>query len=211
MLGDILKNNGELTSALRLRLMDSDFSWQALIDLGNSAGPVASAYPSTFRACPITAGPARGSHYRGGHVALRLQQFYREHLARRELQKAQMQNVLRHLNRAGIVPLILKGARYLVAAVAAWCEARTFRDIDLLVRPDEANRAFAELVTAGYWPGEPYMANYHHLPDLQHPNEPASVEIHTGPLAVAGLSVMSTDLACDAGFLTLSMSEARSK
>jgi hypothetical protein len=110
------------------------------------------------------------------------------------LLRTQLQNLLHRLNRIGIVPLIVKGARYLVAPVAAWCEARTFRDIDLLVRPEAADRTFAELVTAGYRPGEPYMADYHHLPDLQHPNEPASVEIHTAALAVAGQSVLSTEL-----------------
>jgi hypothetical protein len=195
LVGDILKNNGELTGALRLRLMASDFSWQALLDLATQQDLLAPLIHSLSERALLPPVPRAAPHYRGGHVTLRLQQSYREHLARRELQKAQMQNVLRYLNRAGIVPLILKGARYLVAAVAAWCEARTFRDIDLLVRPDEANRALAELVTAGYRPGEPYMANHHHLPELQHPSEPTCVEIHTAALDVAGQSVMGTDLA----------------
>ena len=88
--------------------------------------------------------------------------------------------------------MILKGACYLVAPVAPWCEARTFRDIDLLLRPDDADRAFAVLIADGYRAGQPYMPNYHHLPDLQHPSEPASVEIHTAALAAAGQSVLST-------------------
>jgi hypothetical protein len=195
LLGDILKNNGEPLGALRLRLMASDFSWQALVDLATQQDVLPPLIQALFERALLPPVPRTGPGSRGGHVTVRLQQFYREHLARRELQKAQLQNLLRHLNRAGIVPLILKGGRYLVAPVAAWCEARTFRDIDLLVRPDQANRAFAELVTAGYCPGEPYLANHHHLPELHHPREPASVEIHTAALDVAGQSVIGTDLA----------------
>jgi Uncharacterised nucleotidyltransferase len=197
LLGDILNTNVEPTGglALRLRLMDSDFSWQALIDLATQQDLLPALIQALSERALLPPVPRAAPHQRDGHVTRRLQQSYREHLARRKLQKTQMQNVLRHLNGAGIVPLILKGARYLVAAAAAWCEARTFRDIDLLVRPEQADRAFAELVDAGYRPSEPYMANYHHLPDLQHSSEPASVEIHTATLAVAGQSVMSTELA----------------
>lgn len=174
--------------------MDPDFSWQALIDLAAQQDVLPPLIQALFERALLPPIPRTAPRCRAGHVTQRLQEVYREHLARRELQKAQMQNVLSNLNRAGIVPLILKGARYLVAAGAVWCEARTFRDIDLLVRPDEANRAFAELVTVGYRPGEP-LANHHHLPDLQHPNEPANVEVHTAALDVAGQSFMSTDLA----------------
>lgn len=212
LLGDILKNNPDPAGvpALRLRLMDPGFSWQALIDLATQQDllpPLIHALSVRALLPPV---PHAAQHYRDGHVTLCLQQNYREHLARRESLRTQLQNVLRHFNRAGIVPLILKGARYLVVPVAAWCEARTFRDIDLLVRPEEAQRALAALVAAGYQPGEPYMANYHHLPDLQHLSEPATVEIHTAALAVAGQSVMSTELvwrsaskAADASFYVL--------
>jgi hypothetical protein len=196
LLGDILRNDADSAAvpALRLRLMKPDFSWQALIDLAFQQDLLPPLIHTLIRRTLLPPVPHAAKQSHDDHVTLRLQQYYREHLARRELQKTQLKKVLHRLNRAGIAPLILKGARYLVAPVAPWYEARTFRDIDLLVRPEAANRAFAELVAAGYRPGEPYMADYHHLADLQHPSEPASVEIHTTALAVAGQSVMSTEL-----------------
>jgi hypothetical protein len=199
LLGDILKNAADAAAvpALRLRLMQRDFSWQMLIDLAAQQDvlpPLIHALTERALLPPVPRA-AQQSHDHDGHVTLRLQQSYRDHLTRRELLKTQLETVLRQLNSAGIVPLIMKGARYLLAPMAAWCEARTFRDIDLLVRPEEAPRAFAQLVAAGYRAGQPYMADYHHLPDLQHPSEPASVEIHTAALAATGQSVMSTELA----------------
>ncbi len=197
LLGDILSNDAHSAAVptLRLRLMKSDFSWQALIDLATQQDVLPPLIRALAERALLPPVPRAAEQTNDNHVTLRLQQYYREHLARRELQRTQLQKVLHALNRVGIVPLIVKAARYLVAPVAAWCEARTFRDIDLLVRPDAADRACAELVTAGYRPGEPYMADYHHLPDLQHPSEPASVEIHTAALAVGGQSVMSTEFA----------------
>ncbi len=196
LLGDILKNDAASAAvpALRLRLMRHDFCWQALVDLATQQDVLPPLIRALAERALLPPVPHAAEQTNDSHVTLRLQQSYREHLARRELQRTQLQKVLQHLNRVGIVPLIVKGARYLVAPVAAWCEARTFRDIDLLVRPEAANRAFAELVIAGYRPSEPYMADYHHLADLQHPSEPASVEIHTAALAVAGQSVLSTEL-----------------
>jgi hypothetical protein len=174
--------------------MDPDFSWQRLIDLASHQDLLAPLIHALSERALLPPAPQAAPRGHDGHVTTRLQQYYREHLARRALQRTQLKNILQHFNRAGMVPLILKGARYLVAPLGAWCEARTLRDIDLLLPPDQADRAFAELVALGYQPGEPYMPNYHHLPDLQHPAEPASVEIHTAALAVAGQSVMSTDL-----------------
>ncbi len=195
LLGDLLKDAADPAGvpALRLRLMSPDFSWQALIDLAAQQDLLPPLIHALAKHALLPPVPAKHRH--DCHVTLRLQEYYRDHLTRRELLKTQLETVLRELNGTGIVPLIMKGARYLVAPMAVWCEARTFRDIDLLVRPEEAPRAFAQLLAAGYRAGQPYMADYHHLPDLQHPSEPASVEIHTAALAAGGESAMSTELA----------------
>src|SRR5690349_5627261 len=171
--------------------MRPQFSWQALIDLATQQELLPPLIQALEQRALLPPQPhaARGRD----HVAVRLQQYYVQHLARRESQKRQLQNILRPLNRLGIAPLILKGARYMVAPIDDWCEARTFRDIDLLLRADNADRAFSELVNLGYQPGEPYMPNYHHLPDLQRGGEPGTVEIHTAALASAGEKVMSTE------------------
>lgn len=212
LLGDILRNDADPAAipALRLRLMKYGFSWQALTDLATQQDVLPPLVHALTERALLPPAPRAAEQCRDGHVTLRLQQYYRDHLARRDLLKTQLESVLGHLNRVGIVPLIIKGARYPLTPMAAWCEARTFRDIDLLLRPDDARRAFAELVAAGYRRGQPYMADYHHLADLQHPSEPAPVELHTAALAVAGQSVMSTDFvwrnaskAADGRFLVL--------
>jgi len=195
LLGDILKADADqgAVPALRVRLMRPDFSWQALLDLAvqhDVLPPLIQALSQRALLPPV---PRRATPADSDHVTPRLQQCYREHLARRQLLTAQLQNILRGLNRDGIFPLILKGARYLVAPVAAWSEARTFRDIDLLLRPSDADRAFTILVAEDYRPGQPYMPNYHHLPELERQGEPSSVEIHTAPLSLAGQAALSAD------------------
>jgi putative nucleotidyltransferase-like protein len=195
LLGDILKADADQTAvpALRVRLMRPDFSWQALVDLAGQHDVLPPLIHALCQRSLLPPLPQKPTQSHDDHVTLRLQQCYRDHLARRRLQTAQLQDILRCLNRAGLVPLILKGARYVAAPLPAWSEARTFRDLDLLLRPGDADRAFAILVADGYRPGQAYMRDYHHLPDLEREGEPVSVEIHTAALSVAGQGAMSTD------------------
>jgi hypothetical protein len=95
------------------------------------------------------------------------------------------------------VPLVLKGARYLVEPVAPWYEARTMGDFDILVRPSDAERAFAALKAEGYQQSTSdsfiYGKNFSpHLPALQHPGQPVALEIHIQSLSIAGQRIMST-------------------
>ncbi len=195
LLGDIFKDEIDLTelSTLRLRLMRPDFSWQAIVDLAAQQDVLPPLIQALDQRALLPPLPQRATAAGDDHVTRRLQQYYRDHLARRALQAAQLQAILAQLNGAGIVPLILKGARYLIAPVASWSEARSFRDIDILLHPSDADRAFALLVAEGYRPGEAYMRNYHHLPDLQREGESASVELHTAALSMDGQRAMSTD------------------
>lgn len=197
LLGTILGHNADSASVpgLRVRLMGDDFSWHSLIDLAIQQDVLPPLIHALSRSSLLPPVPRATKHCHDGHVTLRLQQYYRDHLARRELERIELQKVVRILYSAGIVPLILKGARYLVAPIGTWCEARTIRDIDLLVPRNQARQAFAALVAEGYRAGQPYMTNYHHLPHLQCPGEPASIEIHTDFLAADSLSVMSTEFA----------------
>jgi hypothetical protein len=121
---------------------------------------------------------------------------FRQHLARRELEKKQLESILLLLARAGITPLILKGARYLVEPVAPWCEARPMADFDILVRTGDAERAFAALTDEGYRPmvSSHFMPELsHHLPALERPDQPLAVELHIRSLARAGDKIMSTE------------------
>jgi DNA-binding transcriptional ArsR family regulator len=197
LLGELLSPRMEPTSAsaLRLRLMREGFSWQALVDLARGQNVLLPLVFSLSMRGLLPPVPKSARNSDGSHVTLRLGEIYRQHLARRQLEQRQLGNVLAALNRAGIVPLILKGGRYLAEPCEPWCEARSIRDIDILVREGEADRAVEALRAEGYAPGSPYMPDYHHRPALDRADEPVPVEIHTDALAVAGQRIMSTEFA----------------
>jgi hypothetical protein len=197
LLGDLLRPDIDpsATGAMRLRLMQQGFSWQALVDLARGQGvllPLIFALSARGLLPPVP----RSIRHSDYHVTARLGTMFRQHLARRELEKRQLDSVLLRLARAGIAPLILKGARYLVEPVAPWCEARPMADFDILVRAGDAERAFAALTDEGYR----QMASSHfkpelshHLPAIEHPDQPLPIELHIRSLARAGDKIMSTE------------------
>jgi hypothetical protein len=198
LLGDILGSERELKAAgdMRLRLMQQGFSWQALVDLAMVQG-VLLPLIFTLTARGLLPPVPRSNKNGGRHVTARLGEVYLQHLARRQSEKIQLEEVLLVLNRAGIVPLILKGARYLVEPVATWCEARSIADFDILVRPGDAERASSVLKAEGYRErtNDSYVYrpdHSHHLPALLRSDHPAEVEIHTDALDVTGQAIMST-------------------
>lgn len=83
------------------------------------------------------------------------------------------------LNQAGIEPVLLKGAAYLVTGVYADPGDRLIRDIDLLVGPDQSRRAFEIIQNAGY---EPYAADNPVAWVLHH--HPALTQVHRVPVEV---------------------------
>jgi hypothetical protein len=195
LLGDILRPRVDPSALglLRVRLMRQGFSWQALVDLATDQdvlAPLVQALSSRALLLPVPQSARPGAE---AHVTNRLNDFFSGHVARRRLEKAQLERVLVVLNRVGVIPVVLKGGRYVAAPHASWCEARTVRDFDLLVRPEGAGRAMAALQADGYRPGSTYMDNYHHLPNLERTDEPATVEIHTEALAASTQAIMSTD------------------
>ncbi|MGH6738289.1 MAG: nucleotidyltransferase family protein, partial [Bradyrhizobium sp.] len=115
------------------------------------------------------------------------------HLVRRRRQQDQLRGIVAALNGDHIEPVLLKGARYLLAPEESWQAARDMRDIDLLVRADDAHRASAALEALGYSAGPPINPVHHHLPELWHPDFPSAVEIHTEALAFASRSILATD------------------
>lgn len=202
LLGDLLGIDRDRVAAAsrRIRQAGESFQWQPLIDLAAQQDvlpPLVQALSNLALLPPIrgsTRGATRTSASAAEAITLGLNRQYGEHLIRRELQRAQLGRVLAVLDPIDVRPLVLKGARYLIAPIGSWCEARTLRDFDLLLRPDDAHKAFAALVAEGYRAGEAYMSNYHHLPDLHRPGEPARVEIHTDGLAAIAQSTMPTEL-----------------
>lgn len=87
------------------------------------------------------------------------------------------------LNRAGVEPVLLKGAIRVVDGLYPDPGWRMMRDLDLLVRGDRLGDAVAALRGAGYapgppTPGEPPDFGHHHYPKLMRPGHRASVEVH---------------------------------
>ena len=197
LLGDILQPEIDPATigALRLRIMRRGLSWQALVDLARGQGvllPLIFALNARGLLPPLP----RSIKYSDHHVTARLGGLYAQNLAWRRLQTVQLERVLDALARAAVVPLMLKGARYLVEPPGSWCEARSMADFDLLVPSGQAERAFAALEAEGYRPvaGERFIPGFsHHLPTLEHPHEPAPVELHVHSLVSAGERMMSTE------------------
>lgn len=82
------------------------------------------------------------------------------------------------LNRAGIEPVVLKGAAYLETGVYADPARRLVRDIDLLVDPAQSERAFELIQSTGY---EPFVPNPSGL-FLHH--HPALTKVHAVPVEI---------------------------
>ncbi len=159
LLGDILQPDMDpaATGAMRLRLMGRGFSWQALVDLARGQGVL---LPMIFTLTTRGLLPPmpRVMKNREIHVTAKLGTLYQHHLARRRAETRQLEGVLQTFHNTGVVPLVLKGARYLVDPVGSWCEARAMADFDILVPARDAEVAFAALKARGYQP-----VSYTHL------------------------------------------------
>jgi hypothetical protein len=198
LLADILRPDidAAASGAMRLRLMGRGFSWQALVDLARSHGVL---LPLVFALSRRKLLPPIPRSIKGcdNHVTVRLEAIYRQHLKRRQAERHQLDVLCRIFAEAGIRPLLLKGARYLAEPAGPWCEARSMSDFDILVRPPEAQLAFALMKAEGYCEESrgasidtPHVS--HHLPALARPGQPAALEIHSDALTIAGQRIMTT-------------------
>jgi hypothetical protein len=195
LLGEILRADYTLqdTSALRAKLFGSGFSWQVLVDFAgahNVLPPLVLALEQRSLLLPLPRS-MRGKDVED-HVSSRLGAAYAQHLARRDELRAQLSEVLSALDRHAVVPLLIKGARYLADDCAPWCEARGMRDLDILVRPQEAERAVEALHAIGYaGSGAPAPAE-HHLPEMRKPGRHFPIELHTEALDFAGSKLLAS-------------------
>jgi hypothetical protein len=182
------------TSALRLRFFQPDFSWQELVDfaVAQEVWPAfIFALNQRYLLPPVPATLPEDA--RGAHVATRLATAYQQHLARRNDLREQLAAVLTALNHEGIVPILLKGAVHLTLEYPKWHEARSMRDLDILVRSSEAKLANQLLLSMGYMGERDPPPLDRHLPELHLPNSIAAVELHIEALAFPARRVLSTD------------------
>jgi hypothetical protein len=196
LLGNILETQPtpESTSNLRLRFYQPGFSWQGLVDLAvdqevlpafvlalkqrGLLPPVPSTLPESARVA---------------HVATRLNAAYEQHLERRRHLREQLVAALTTLNREGIVPVLLKGAKHLMIEQPRWHEARSMRDLDILVRTSEAEKAQQLLLARGYVSEAEPPPIDRHLPELYLPKGAGSVELHIEALAYPARHLLTTD------------------
>jgi hypothetical protein len=182
------------TSAeLRLRTLDPGFSWQALADLAESQGVIFPLIWSLNQRSLLLPLPKR-ARAAGSveHPTAVFQEVYRQYLARRSKQREQLGAVVKALNAAGITPLLLKGARYLLAAPGSWCEARDMRDLDILIHRDDAQKAIRSLEQIGYRLDGRFSPTDQHLPSLWLDDAPSSVELHIEALSYSARKILST-------------------
>lgn len=96
--------------------------------------------------------------------------------------RQQLLQAVRHLNKAGIRPVLLKGAAHLVCSIYPDPGVRVMSDIDLLVEPEQVTPAYELLMQLGYQPDDSCLHDYpdehHHCPPLFRPGDYASIEIH---------------------------------
>ncbi len=135
-------------------------------------------------------------------VTASLEQIWRNHVARRDVLRDRLTELVAAVNGAGLRPILLKGARSLAAGDPAW---RTMRDLDLLLPGNEATEAYRVALDLGYRPDEKSTekASGHHLPPLFRDDMPGWIEIHQRaathraeqPVPTGLLQTMTTEVA----------------
>jgi hypothetical protein len=196
LLGDILSVRSDTrgTENLRLRLVNPGFSWQELVDLAVAQGLIYPLIWALNRQTLLLPVPTKlhtsGSHE---HPTAVFQTTYQQYLERRYRQREQLRGILRALNTANVKPILLKGARYLLPPTAPWSEARDMRDLDILVRKEDAQKAAQSLEQADYCFEGGYFPTDQHLPLLWLTGAPSAVEIHTEALSFSSRQILSTE------------------
>lgn len=196
LLGNILavQATPEDTAKLRLAFVDREFSWQRLADFAEAQGmifPLIWSLSKRGLLLPVPAKHRAQAHV--DHPTAVLRSAYAHYLERRRKQREQLLAIISTLNAAGITPLLLKGARYLIDPKQAWREARDMRDLDILVREDDGQKALAALIRAGYRSEPDFFPVDQHFPLLMLSGFPSAVELHTEALAYAARKILPTE------------------
>jgi len=202
LLVDILSVSGDtdVNARLRLRLIGKAASGQALADLAEAQGVMSPLVWALRRRRLLLPVPSRIADAAAGqHPTVQLEASYQRHMERRQRQCDQLAGIIAALNREGIEPLLLKGSRFLMAPasdlmvpVSSWRDARDMRDLDLLLRPDDAKRAFDALVAEGYGANSDFGPTDQHLPELWKSDCPSAVELHVEGLAFSSRAILPT-------------------
>ena len=126
-----------------------------------------------------------------GSLIANLRDAQQHFLKRRDLLSAALHEIIAVLNSRDIEPLILKGSMSLITGYPEW---RYQRDIDVAIDPDQAGKVICALQDQGFRVCEGANARPHHLPALERPGLPATVELHVKLAGARGGSVLPDEI-----------------
>ena len=196
LLGRILdvRPSDTASASLRLAFFAPTFSWQALIDFANVQQLLpAVVWSLRNRGLLLPLPAAIPSGKRDTHVTQRLTQAFEAHLVLQHDLRQQLLAIIAAFNERGLTPLLIKGARHLLRQ-ESWWVARGMRDLDIMVRPDQAECARDILAAMDYRPDyEPELEGQHHLPQMRREGWNGAVEIHIAPLAFNSAHLMNAE------------------
>ena len=170
-LRDDLQTN---TDTLRAEIRAGQPPWEAVVSLANNHLLTPALWVALNDKGLADDLPEDLHHY--------LQELHQLSVERNRHLRLQLLEAVRQLNTAGIVPVLLKGAKHLVTTIYADPGVRIMSDIDLLVSRADITPAYSTLQQLGYRPIEDVHGDYHdehhHCAPLFRHGDYASVEIH---------------------------------
>ena len=107
--------------------------------------------------------------------------------------KNEMLELARHLNRDGIVPLLIKGGAHLMSGLYDQPGERILSDVDILVRPDRIEDCLASMREAGYhvlYDDHPFA---HSVGSVTRPDLSISIDLHREVIPYDFRQILSTD------------------
>jgi hypothetical protein len=114
------------------------------------------------------------------HVRDYLAELHRLNTLRNQRLREQTIETARHLNAAGVTPVVLKGAASLVSPTYSDEGSRMMVDLDILVPAADGKRCWDHLCARGYCPiqSDYDWSHHHHLQTIYCNGEAGTVEIH---------------------------------
>ncbi len=166
-------------AALRTGLADRALDWQALMAFANEQLVVPLLHGALAEKGLLDAVPE--------DVAAYLSFLAARNDERNGRLEAQILEVCRALNDAGITPMLIKGAAELMETPGSAARQVVVGDVDLLVPPESAEAAARALVDLGYAVLHRYPADSHAVADLYRPKDAAVIDLHRRPLELEAL------------------------
>lgn len=158
----------------RRRLADPSFAWERLIAAANEAYLTPALEDALRGRAVLAAVPAEVASY--------LAMIAERNRMRNARLRAQLRELVQALNRAGIVPVLLKGAAGLFAGGSRFAASRIVTDLDLLIDEERAADAVTVLAALGYRRLEGRAIGAHAVGDFIRDIDVGAVDLHVSLL-----------------------------